>query len=80
MNLLEVNSKVVIYNQMLKKRERKEHPVYVQLEEDHVRFSIENGQDHFKFFRDGNIEDLHIHIPIGAIKELNAEILEQEQT
>jgi len=64
---------------MLGKRENKEHPVYVEIEKDHIRLSIENAQDYFRFFREGNIEDLHIHLPLEAIKELSAEILDEEQ-
>ena len=67
---IKIPVQIEVYNQMLEKKERKSQHVYVHLEKEHVRFSIENAQEDFKFFRAGQIEDLHIEIPIAAIKRI----------
>ena len=56
MTSIRIPAEIEMSNQMLKKRECKFHFIFVHVEKEHVDFSIENAQDEFKFFREGNIE------------------------
>lgn len=79
MTSIRIPAELEMHNQMLKKKECKSHFIFVRVEKEHVTFSIENAQDDFKFFREGNIEDLHLKIPSEAIKAIHSEILDKEK-